>query len=476
MNARPAVALWASAAAFAAGFGSLSVLRHLAFNTGRFDLGNMVQAVWATAHGDVLSVTDLRGDQISRLGAHFDPILAVFAPLWWLWPDPTMLLVVQAIAIALGAWPVFLLARKHLGSERAGLGFGLAYLLYPPTQWLALNEFHAVALATPLLLFGFWFLDEDRLVAFAVVAGLACLTKEHIPLAVAALGVWYALARGRRRAGAVIAAAGTATAAVAIGIVVPRFAPSGSSPFEGRYRAVGGSPLGIVETAFTDPLRLLEQALGGHGVPYLLELLLPLLALPLLAPLAALTALPELAANLLSSTRTQTSIHFHYAAAAIPGLMVASVLGAARLRNRLGSGRVGSLVTAVVVAGVASNYVLGAIPVWRAFPGGESLGSREHRVTAHDRVAERALRLIPDDAVVSATNSLGGHLSERRRVLSFPVFDGAEWIAADETRPGYADRIAPLATTERLRRLRLDRRWRIVFDEDGIVLFRRRQT
>ncbi len=471
MTLRPNVVLWAAMAAFAAGFGSLSSLRHLAFNTGRFDLGNMVQAVWATAHGDVLSVTDLHGDQISRLGAHFDPILAAFAPLWWLWPDPTMLLVVQATAIALGAWPVFLLARKHLGSEWAGLGFGLAYLLYPPTQWLALNEFHAVALATPLLLFAFWYLDEDRLVAFAVVAGLACLTKEHVPLAVAALGVWYALARGRRRAGAVIAGAGTAVAAIAIGIVVPHFAPAGSSPFEGRYRAVGGSPLGIVETAFSDPLRLLEQAFGGHGIPYLLELLLPLLALPLLAPLAALTALPEVAANLLSSTRTQTSIHFHYTAAAIPGLMVAAVLGAARLRGRTGRR---SLVTAVVVAAVAANYVLGAIPVWRAFPGGESLASREYEVTAHDRVAGRALRLIPADAVVSATNSLGGHLSERRRVLSFPVFRGAEWIAADETRPGYADRIAPLATSERLRRLRLDDRWRIVFDEDGIVLFRRR--
>ena len=229
----PTVVLWTAAGAFAAGFGSLAALRHLAFNTGRFDLGNMVQAVWATAHGEVLSVTDLHGDQISRLGAHFDPILAAFAPLWWLWPDPTMLLVVQALAIAVGAWPVFLLARKHLGSERAGVGFGLAYLLYPPTQWLALNEFHAVALATPLLLFGFWYLDEDRLVAFAVVAGLACLTKEHVPLAVAALGVWYALARGRRRAGAVIAAAGVAVSAVAIGVVVPHFAPAGSSPVRG---------------------------------------------------------------------------------------------------------------------------------------------------------------------------------------------------------------------------------------------------
>ncbi len=472
MRLRPVVVLWAAVAAFSAGFASLSILRHLAFNTGRFDLGNMTQAVWSTAHGDVLSVTDLQGEQISRLGAHFDPILAAFAPLWWLWPDPSMLLTAQAVAIALGAWPVFLLARKHLDSDWAGLGFGLAYLLYPSTQWLALNEFHAVALATPLLLFAFWFLDEDRLVAFSIVAALACLTKEHVPLAVAALGVWYALARGRRRAGAIIAGSGVAVAALAIGLVVPHFAPTGSSAFEGRYRAVGGSPLGILETALTDPVRIVQQAFDGHGIPYLLELVLPLLALPLLAPLAALTALPELAANLLSSTRTQTSIHFHYTAAAIPGLMVAAVLGTARLRAR--GGRLRPLVTAVVVAGVVANYALGAIPVWRAFPGGEALGSREHRVTAHDRVAERALEVIPDDAVVSATNSLGGHLSERRRVLSFPVFGGATWIAADETSPGYADRIAPLATSERLRRLRLDPRWRIVFDDDGIVVFRRR--
>lgn len=464
--------VWAAIGSFAAGFGALAALRHLAFNTGRFDLGNMTQAVWATANGNVLSVTDLHGEQISRLGAHFDPILAAFAPLWWIWPNPTMLLVTQAAAIALGAWPVFLLARKHLGSERAGAGFALAYLLYPPTQWLALNEFHAVALATPLLLFAFWFLDEDRLLPFGVVAALACLTKEHVPLAVAALGVWYAFSHGRRLAGATIAAAGAVVAALAIGVVVPHFAPAGSSPFEGRYRAVGGSPLGILETAVTDPLRIVEQAFGGHGIPYLLELVLPLLALPLLAPLALLTALPELAANLLSSTRTQTSIHFHYAAAAIPGLVVAAIFGAARLRRRGGWAR--QLATAVVAAGLVANYVLGAVPVWRAFPGGETLATREYGVSEHDRVAERALRLIPGDAVVSATNSLGGHLSERRRILSFPVFRGAEWIAADETRPGYADRIAPLATSERLRRLRLDPRWRIVFDEDGITLFRRR--
>jgi uncharacterized membrane protein len=464
--------LWAAIASFTAGLGSLSVLRHLAFTTGRFDLGNMVQAVWSTAHGDPLQVTNLRGEQISRLGVHFDPILAALAPLWWLWPDPSLLLVGQVAAVALGAVPVFLLARKHLGSERAAAGFALAYLLYPPTQWLALNEFHPVALATPLLLAAFWYLDEDRLLPFAVVAAAACLTKEHVPLAVAMLGVWYAVARRRPREGAAIAAAGAVTAALAIGVVVPHYSPRGTSAFGGRYEAVGGGPLGIAETAATDPLRLLSEAFDDNALPYLLDLLVPLLALPLLAPLALITALPELVLNLLSATRTQQSIHYQYAAAAIPGLVAGAIFGAGTLRRR--RGWVQPVATAAVVACLAANYVLGPLPVWRHFPGGKALATRAHEVTEHDRVSARALRLIPGDAVVSATNSLAAHLSERRRVLSFPVLLDATWIAVDETRPGYLDRVSPLPTATRVRELRLDPTWRVVFDEDGVVLFRRR--
>jgi len=149
---RPRALLVGAITAFAAGFSALGVLRHDAFSTGRFDLGNMVQAVWSTAHGHPLQVTSLSGEQVSRLGVHFDPILVAFAPLWWLWPHPSLLVVVQATALALGALPVFWLGLRHLGSERLALALALAYLLAPPTQWLALNEFHPAALATPLLL------------------------------------------------------------------------------------------------------------------------------------------------------------------------------------------------------------------------------------------------------------------------------------------------------------------------------------
>ena len=170
MRPRPKVLLWTAIAAYAVGFAALSILQYRAYNAGRFDLGNMAQAVWATAHGHPLEITNLQGDQASRLGSHVDPILAAFAPLWWIWPSAAMLVAAQAVAIALGALPVFWLARKHLGSEQAALGFALAYLLYPAVQWLTLNEFHPVALACPLLLYAFWYLDEERLGAFALFA------------------------------------------------------------------------------------------------------------------------------------------------------------------------------------------------------------------------------------------------------------------------------------------------------------------
>jgi len=463
------VLLASAIAAYAAGFAALSALRHEAFFTGRFDLGNMVQAVWSTAHGRPLRMTDLHGDQISRLAAHVDPILVAFAPLWWLWPSPQMLLVVQACAVAVGAIPVFLLARKHLASSRAGLGFGLAYLLYPATGWLTLNEFHPVALATPLLLFAFWYLDEDRLLPFSVCALAAATCKEEIALVVAGFGIWYALVHRRWRVGAAIAVIGGAWAVVAIAIVIPHYNAGAESDFYGRYSEVGGSAGGILKTAFTHPLRIAEAAFSARDLHYLVDLVAPLAALCLLAPLVLVAALPELAINLLSSATTQTSIHFHYTAGLIPPLVIGAIFGAKRLsRWAL------PVAAAVVLAALIGNYRLGPIPGWRHVPGGQTFQATAAHVTAHDHVADRALRLIPADAVVSATNTLGAHLSARRRVLSFPFIEDSKWVAADETQPGYADRYAPVPTATQLAALRRNPEWRLVFEEDGILIFRRR--
>jgi uncharacterized membrane protein len=465
LRVSPRLLLGVAVTAYAALFAELSILRHHAFRTGRFDLGNMTQAVWATAHGHPLLVTSVEGGQFIRLGAHADPILVLFAPLWWLWPSPELLLAVQAVAVALGALPLYALARKHLGSERAALAFAVAYLVYPPVEWLTLNEFHPVALALPLLLAAWWYLDEDRLLPFALCAVLAASTKEEVALVVAFMGLWYALTRGRQRAGAAVLVGGLAWTALALKLVIPHFSPGGTSSFYARYGAVGGTPGGIARTAFAHPLRILRVAFERRDLAYLAALAVPLGFLFALAPLAALAALPELALNVLSSTKTQSSIEFHYTAALLPPLLVASVYGAARLAER-----VPPTVLAGTVAGLClgANVLLGPLPLVS-----DAQAGYEH-VTEHDRLAARALRLVPPDAVVSATNSLGAHLSARRRILSFPLLADATWVAVDTTRPSYLDSTTKKRQArEAIARIRHDPLWRVVYARDGVLILSR---
>ena len=266
-----------------------------------------------------------------RLGGHADPFLVLLTPLWMLWPSPLSLAFAQIAVVSLGALPVFWLGRRHLGDDRVAGLLALGYLAYP---WVATSAFaaiHPVTFAIPLFLFCIWFLDTDRLVPFAVCAVLAMSTGELMGLPIVGLGIWFAVARGRRAAGAVIALAGFAWTFVAVYVIVPAFA-DGDSIFFGFYDQVGGSPQGVIRMLFTDPGAVLGALFEGHDIVYLVWLGLPLLFLFVLSPALALVAIPQLLANALSDFRSMTDPRYHSVAAVIPFLIAATVFGVARVR------------------------------------------------------------------------------------------------------------------------------------------------
>ena len=194
-------------AVYAVLFVTAAWIHYASFHAVYTDLGAMAQAVWSTAHGHFLDSNTLTGQYRTRLVGHVDPFLALFVPVWWIWSSPLMLQVVQALAVSSGALPVYWLARKHLQSDRAAAHFAFAYLFYPATQFNAFtitSGFHSVSVAVPLILYAIWFLDEERLVPFALFALLAASTKEEIPLAVGCLGIWFAARSGRRLVGLTI--------------------------------------------------------------------------------------------------------------------------------------------------------------------------------------------------------------------------------------------------------------------------------
>jgi uncharacterized membrane protein len=452
--------VYAGAAAYAALFVFSAVLHYEVYEVARFDFGNMVQAIWSTLHGHFLETTSLGGQQRDRLGSHVDPFLLLFAPLLSVSSTPVLLPVLQAVAVASGALPVFWLARKHLDSSRAAAHFALAYLLYPATQFNAFtvqDGFHSVSFSVPLVLYAVWFLDENRRVAFSAVALLACTTKEEIPLAVGCLGLWYAVRRGRRLFGLTVFGIGFALTLANFVWLIPHFAPSGVEPFAGRYRAVGGTPQGIASKLVTDPRAFVHAVATGHKALYLALLLVPFLGLWLLEPWLLLGALPDLLINLLSNNPEQSLIDYQYTAGIVPFVVAASILGSARFKGKASSISLGALAV-VAAVGVYS-------PILSLGSDVRLLGSPLVSAKAH------ALSLIPDEAPVSATNQLGGYLSERRYIYEFPYVRRSHWILVDVHDSPYGS-IAGIGRY--VRHYESDKAWRLVFSSHGIIVLHKR--
>jgi hypothetical protein len=171
--------------------GSLAVARHDDLRTNAFDLGYVAQTLWNTAHGQPYRLTVLEGAPFapegldparirrphSYLAFHVEPALLPLAGLYRLWPDPRLLLWLQAAVVALGALPVAGLARHLLGGAGAGLAFGLAWLLAPGLEGAALSDFHLVAFAATWLALGLYCFERGRRRAALASFALAALSS-----------------------------------------------------------------------------------------------------------------------------------------------------------------------------------------------------------------------------------------------------------------------------------------------------------
>ena len=440
-------------------FWGYGFLRYRAFFTAQLDFGDMLQAVWNTAHGRFLESTTLAGENVSRLGIHVDPLLAALAPLWWVWSSPVLLVTVLAIGLASGVVPVFLLARKHVGTERAARDLALVYLLCPMTQWNAVWDFHAVSLAIPLVLWAIWFLDEDRLLPFAACGLLAAASKEEIPLAVGCRGIWYAFNHGRRAVGATIFVVGAAITLVDFLVIVPHFWAAGASPFAKTFANIGGAPSGILHTAAADPTRILGALFTMQNLGYVVLLSMLFAGMFFRAPLIALGAVPDLAINMLSTSDNQHSLQFQYAAGLTPFLIAATIFGVARVHTRI------PLAPLIVLAfALFASVVFGplrfSVPVVQA--------ALPHN--AERQADSRAIATIPSGEAVSASNRLAGHLAARRWIYVFPYVGKARWVIVDLNDPTYKPHALLTRGVRRVRRLP---GWHVVFSQHNVLVLHR---
>ncbi|MBV9323379.1 MAG: DUF2079 domain-containing protein [Chloroflexi bacterium] len=453
-----------AALGWAAGFGYLAVLRHLAFGSHAEDLGFTDQVIWNFLRGQWFRMsiysgaaawnTELDLSRVLRpdslLAFHFEPMLLLFVPVYALGGGAVALLVVQSVAVATGALPAYRLGEHFTRRAWCGLIVAAAYLLSPFAQWAVLADFHTSTLAAPLLL-----LSLERLlvarkpIQSLLAATLAASAREDVGPVLAVVGITLLVTFRPRRVGALFVALGLSWTVVSLAEI--HAYSGGVSPFDVRYGATFGAGPASIALALSRP----------EVVVYARTLLLSGGWLGLLAPLSLLPALPSLALNVFSTSPWMAAGKAHYSGLVLPFVVLAVAIALKRFNTRprlqvaLGAGLMLTCGLGYFAEGagpLAANYAPALL-------------------TAHALAAQRLADSVPGDAAISASTSLVPHLAHRARVYVFPAVQDADYVFVDlQASP------APTSASDvylRVQSLLRSGVWRVDSDADGLLLLGR---
>ena len=413
-------------------FTTASFLKYDNFYTGRFDLGNMDQAVWNTFHGRIFQITDPNGTSIiSRLSFHADFILILIAPLYKIWASPETLLFLQSFILGLGAIFVYLLSLEILKNKNLSLVFSLAFLLSPAVSYSNLYDFHPVTLATTFLLATSYFFIKRKYLLFIIFALLAALTKEEVWAIVSIYGLilifsaFKDLLRNKSLSKQVLllkAAFGAIIFTICIGVfyylvwyAIPH--SRGAEHFAlSYYSDFGNSPTSVIKNIFLQPGKTILTIFSLSKIYYLFQIFVHLGFLSFFSPLFLIFAVPDLLINTLSSNSQLSQIYYQYTATITPFIFISAIYGVKRLSKLFPKIPLSYYAIFLAFTVFYSAYTIGPLPGALR----QSIQMFNNPLPEKD-IINNYIKNIGARYTIAATNNLGSHLSHRQKIYTIPV-------------------------------------------------------
>ncbi|MFF4607350.1 DUF2079 domain-containing protein [Streptomyces sp. NPDC001339] len=460
-----------------------------------FDLGIFDQAIRAYAHFE-LPVSPIKNVHhefppgFSLLGDHFSPVLALLAPLYWVWDDPRMLLIAQAALFAVGVPVVRRIARHCFAGaapsviRRAADGAGLVYALGWPLLNASYTGFHEVAFAVPLTLLMLERGLARRYGTAALWAALLCTVKEDMGLIAGLFGILLAIRahRSGHRAGRALGVAVMLAGPLVSAVVITWFLPAMGSPpgYYWSYDRLGANPGDALVHVLSEPWVVAQVAVSPLVKVAMLAWVLGTLALLPLGSPTLLLAVPLLAERVLSDNPNHWPVINHYDAFLWPILLTAALETLARLHHsrahRSRAHRSGLPQPAARKPGLPGRWAMAAVTLSSAaavFLGlGPLVNPGSWQPTADRRALAQAAEFIPDGATVEADNNIAPRLTARTDVVIADATPrGADWVLMREEQRAF-----PFAAVSEQRQrisLLLSHGYEEVWRRDGVVLLHR---
>lgn len=393
---------------------------HHGLGTSSYDSGLYDQGMWLLSRGQAPFVT-LMGRNM--FGDHTSFVLLFLVPFYWVAPGAWIMFFAQSAAIAAGAIPVFLYARRRLESEWFAVVAAGTYLLHPAVGWANLENFHPDSFLGVFVGMALYAALERKWRLYAAFVVLSLMVKEDVSLVVVPLGIWVAIRRDRRIG--LITVFGslwfmfTAMYVVMRGLIGQPTLNAWRIPFSQPGDGTGRAALRLIDTAVTNPTDLADH-LRADGRPwYLWQMTAPFAWLFLRLPSVALVSALVLFTNVLSTFWYQYQIQYHYALIAVPALAIGTVHAVGALRDRVEVRSYAVPARAVAVLALAASSFVTAV-MWSPLPWGRTVlyygdPNNVYAVSMRDIISG-----IPDGASVAAHHRVTPHIAYRTEIYQFP--------------------------------------------------------
>jgi uncharacterized membrane protein len=412
----PRVVLVAIISAWATYFSLRSIDIHRGLGTSGYDVGLYDQGVWLLSRGRAPFVT-LMGRNL--FGDHASFILLLVVPIYWVWPSVNVLFVVQSLVVALGALPVFLVARRFLHSEWLSVVMAGCFLLHPAVGWTNLENYHPDSFLAFFIGMAIFAALDHRWRLYTVFVVLSLLVKEDVLLVVVPLGVWL-MANRRWRIGFATIIGALSAAAFATLVVMRSLI---GVPTRNAWRIPFGGVRNLAVETIERPGNVLEYLRSEARPFYLWQMLFPVAFVVARFPWVAAISGLVLFTNVLSTYWYQFHLEYHYSFIAVPAIVIGTVVAISRFGEQYRR----RLVALVATTSVWACLMWGAVPIGRlVMPTSDDPIGRDpaptwpaDHPTAVD--ARELMARIPDGAPVSVLHSLAPHLTHRSLVYQFPT-------------------------------------------------------
>jgi uncharacterized membrane protein len=299
-------------ALIAALYSVFSLIYYIRFRASAYDLVIFDQAIRSYSHfhlgiSVIKGVHNGFGPHFSVLGDHFSPILAILAPLYWIYGGPQTLLVAQATLYALAIPPLWMFTRRAFGGGRkatiAAYLISAAYGLSWPIAAAAAFDFHEAAFAPVLTAIALERIQAGKLRGALISLGALLLVKEDMGLLVAGIGLYLLVSMTptlpKQRLVAIAVMVGSAVYTIfAVYVLIPAF--GGQAGYYWAYGALGNNVPHVILHILRHPVSafhaLFKPWVKGRTMIWLLS---TFAFLPLLSPIT-LAAIPLILERMLN--------------------------------------------------------------------------------------------------------------------------------------------------------------------------------